>query len=244
MNVTVIALICVLCLHKKDVQKGTEEVYIVNSQSIFKGSVISPQEHEFTTYIKHQSPSVLTRFFGNASKGLFVQLKNPDIETVYIAWEWVVLFFLVLILVLTSLWFRQHYRKRKIVQLGATLSRINAEQASAIAASLTRVMKEQKPFLNPDLSLAELATLLDTSDKNLSYYLNHNLETTFYDYLNHERITEFLERQKSEAFKNYSTVGIALESGFKSKSSFYRAFKKEKGRSPKDYLSNPKKTER
>ncbi len=115
------------------------------------------------------------------------------------------------------------------------LSRIKQDQVIEISAALDKVMLE-KPYLDPDLSLFRLADQITTSDKNLSCFFNQHLETSFYDYLNKARVNEFIDRIKSGEYQNYSLSGIALDCGFKSKSSFYRAFKKEKHLSPKEYI--------
>jgi len=55
-------------------------------------------------------------------------------------------------------------------------------------------------------------------------------------FVNQQRIDEFKNRVNQGDMQNFSVVGLALECGFKSKSSFYRAFKKHIGTTPTAYL--------
>ncbi len=148
--------------------------------------------------------------------------------------RWVIgLFLSVLIGVFGVIIYR---RKKKRNHPQPSKSRIKEAQALQLRDSLEKTMQEDKPYLNPNLSLSELADQISTSDKNLSHVLNQHLNISFYDYLNKARINEFLAKLESGEHQNYSLTGIALECGFKSKSNFYRAFKREKNTSPKDYI--------
>lgn len=129
--------------------------------------------------------------------------------------------------------------KRKRNQ-SATLSRLRNEEIEELKSRLDNSLARERHYLNSDLSLGSLAALLDTSDKNLSCLLNLHLHTNFYDFINEYRVKAFQEKLESGRYHNYSLTGIALESGFKSKSSFYRAFKKHTGVTPKEYQNSLK----
>ena len=101
-----------------------------------------------------------------------------------------------------------------------------------IAKALEEQLVTQKPYLNPDLTLRDLSKIVQTTDKKLSVYLNQHLNTSFYDFINLKRINEFKRRSEHGDIENYSVVGLALECGFKSKSSFYRSFKKHLSTTP------------
>ncbi len=100
---------------------------------------------------------------------------------------------------------------------------------------LNHILKTKKPYLNENLSLNSLANLVGTSDKKLSILLNQHLETTFYDLINKKRVDAVKEKIKYGECEKLTILGIANESGFKSKSSFNRIFKKETGQSPTEY---------
>lgn len=87
---------------------------------------------------------------------------------------------------------------------------------------------------SPRLTLTELASELGTNRTTLSNYLNQELGTTFYDYINGYRVVE-AERLLSDAACVYSAEQLAELSGFNSLSTFRRAFSKKHGMSPQQY---------
>lgn len=86
----------------------------------------------------------------------------------------------------------------------------------------------------PRLTLSELATELGTNRTTLSNYLNQEVGTTFYDYINSQRISE-AERLLSSSSGHWSVEQLAEMSGFNSISTFRRAFSKKHGMSPQQY---------
>ncbi|MEZ4796674.1 MAG: helix-turn-helix domain-containing protein [Flavobacteriaceae bacterium] len=105
---------------------------------------------------------------------------------------------------------------------------------------LNKVMQEQKPYFDEELTLSKLATYLNITDKKLSNLLNQYIDTTFYNFVNTYRLEEFKRRIKDDSFKDYTIEGIANDCGFKSKASFYRLFKKKTGLSPSEYKKSLK----
>ena len=87
---------------------------------------------------------------------------------------------------------------------------------------------------SPRLTLSELAAELGTNRTTLSNYLNQEVGTTFYDYINSHRISE-AERLLSESSGHWSVEQLAEMSGFNSVSTFRRAFSKKHGMSPQQY---------
>lgn len=118
-----------------------------------------------------------------------------------------------------------------------TVSSINFsdKEIQLLESKLESILKKERPYLDEGLTLNKLANLLETTDKKLSTFLNQHLHTTFYDLINHERVTLVKEKLQSRDFDKYTLLGIAYESGFKSKTSFNRIFKKETGVSPSEY---------
>jgi AraC-like DNA-binding protein len=88
--------------------------------------------------------------------------------------------------------------------------------------------------------LNKLAKHIPTTDKKLSLLLNQYMNTTFYDFVNAYRVQSVKEKLASVDFDNLTLLGIAYESGFKSKTSFNRIFKKETGFSPSEYKKSLK----
>ena len=107
---------------------------------------------------------------------------------------------------------------------------------------LTREIEVNEIYLNPKLTLSELAQAVGTNRTYLSNYLNSVLNTTFYDYINAFRLNraiKMLEDNDSTA----TTTEIAEACGFNSLSTFRRVFVREKGCSFSQYKEQLSKTE-
>jgi len=104
---------------------------------------------------------------------------------------------------------------------------------------LQSLMEQEKPYLEPKLTLSKLAKLLDISPNHLSQIINQFENQNFNDFVNKYRIREFIKRATSN--NQFSLLGNAFESGFNSKSTFNSVFKKQKGVTPSQYISNLKK---
>jgi len=117
-------------------------------------------------------------------------------------------------------------------------SGMSAEIASELHEKLLKFMEEKKPYLNPRLSLSDLSRELDISSNQLSQIINQQAGVNFHDFVNKYRVDEFLQNANSN--KSFSLLALALDSGFNSKSSFNYIFKKQKGISPSQYLSEIK----
>ncbi|KQC30239.1 helix-turn-helix domain-containing protein [Flagellimonas eckloniae] len=115
------------------------------------------------------------------------------------------------------------------------LSNTLKEELELLKQNLEFILDSQKPYLDEDLTLGKLAKQLSTTDKKLSILLNQYLNTTFYDLINSYRVTTVIEKMKQDEYKSYNLFGIACDSGFKSRTSFNRIFKKETGLSPSAY---------
>ena len=105
-----------------------------------------------------------------------------------------------------------------------------------IYTGLTKVINEEKIFVNPELTLAELAQTLDVHPHNLSQVINTYEEKSFYDYINLKRIEEFKRIVALPENRKFTLLALAHDCGFNSKTSFNRNFKNLTGLSPSDYL--------
>ena len=108
-----------------------------------------------------------------------------------------------------------------------------------LAVKLEQKMSQDKLYLNPKLTITDVATAIGTNKTYLSDYLNNTLNTSFFDYINTFRINEacrIIEMMPERGRKSMSVV--AQKSGFNSLSSFHRYFVKLKGISPKSYYVN------
>lgn len=115
---------------------------------------------------------------------------------------------------------------------GSTLKETDAEK---YAEKLKIYMAEKKPYLNPDLTLPQLAGELDIPSYHLSQVINKNIGQNFFDFINHYRIEEVKSKIIHPDYHKYSVLGIAFEAGFNSKSAFNRVFKNITGQTPTQF---------
>ncbi|RIV17551.1 AraC family transcriptional regulator [Fibrisoma montanum] len=103
------------------------------------------------------------------------------------------------------------------------------------------LMAQEKPYLEPELSLSDLARRMHTNSSVLSQVINAGTGRNFNDFVNEYRVEEFKQQVSKPANSHLSLLGIALECGFNSKATFNRAFKKFTGVSPKTFADDPTK---
>ena len=104
------------------------------------------------------------------------------------------------------------------------------------AGTLESLVEQQSLYLNADLTLQDLATMMHTNRTYLSQYLRDNVGQTFYDYINRLRIEKKSIPMMRE-HPEYTLEYVALQSGFGSISTFRRAFQKFTGMSPSQFSS-------
>lgn len=107
---------------------------------------------------------------------------------------------------------------------------------------IEELMVGQRLYLEPELSLSELAIKLKTNASVLSAVINNGYGKNFNDFVNEYRVSEVKQQLTRPENAHLTLLGIALDCGFNSKATFNRSFKKFTGLSPKEYtdkLSTP-----
>ncbi|GAB3824251.1 helix-turn-helix domain-containing protein [Hymenobacter jeollabukensis] len=95
-------------------------------------------------------------------------------------------------------------------------------------------MAAARPYLAPELTLSELAAQLRTNTSWLSRVINTGCGQNFNDFVNEYRVREAEQRLRDPQFRHYTLLAVALESGFNSKSTFNRVFRKLRGLTPSE----------
>ena len=123
-------------------------------------------------------------------------------------------------------------RKQKRLSLSESLK-------SQYQNMLETYMKEEKLYMNPDISLKTLSEKTGIPSRSLSEVINSTFQN-FYDFINHYRVKESV-RLFSEEPERYKTIlEVLYEVGFNNKGSFNNAFKKFTGITPREYKSYKK----
>ncbi len=93
-------------------------------------------------------------------------------------------------------------------------------------------MESSQIFTNPELTIVDLSEGIDKHPKLVSEAINTVGKRNFNSYVNHYRIKKAEALLLAGDSHNLSVEGVGIEAGFKSKSSFYSAFKKFNGTTP------------
>lgn len=120
------------------------------------------------------------------------------------------------------------------------MNRLSKEECEALYEKLNRYMQSEKPYMNKDLKIGDLADTLDTSSHSLSYLFNQYLNVSYYDFVNDWRIAEFKKLVTEDTSSRYTLDVLADLCGFSSRASFFRSFKKNTGITPNEYIKNSK----
>lgn len=114
-------------------------------------------------------------------------------------------------------------------------SGLSQEEMISISRSLDKIMHEQKPYLNPELTISDLAASINCNRHRLSQALNEALKQSFYDYVNHYRVEEAKQLLIEPAKEAHKIASIAYDAGFNSLSTFNDVFKKITGQTPTQF---------
>ncbi len=110
------------------------------------------------------------------------------------------------------------------------------------AQELERLLHKERIWLNPHLTLTDLAMQVGTNRSYLSNYLNNTLHTTFYDYINSFRMQAAIDELHNPQ-STATMVEIAERCGFNSLSTFRRVFMRSTGCSFVEYRHRIEKNE-
>jgi AraC-like DNA-binding protein len=111
-------------------------------------------------------------------------------------------------------------------------SSLPEDAAQQLAQELKLAMEKEQLYLNPLLSLPELAKHFGISTNYLSQVINEQLGLNFFDFVNRYRVEAAGELLRST---QKTVTDIAMAVGFNSKSVFYTAFRKHQGQTPGEY---------
>ncbi|QOG03010.1 AraC family transcriptional regulator [Flavobacterium sp. MDT1-60] len=123
---------------------------------------------------------------------------------------------------------------------------LTTEKKQQYLAKLENIFATKEFFLKKDLVIRDIAEETGISVHHLSNLINSEFNLHFQDYVNLKRIEYFKEKINDPEWKDLSLEGMAWGSGFKSRTTCFRAFIKHTGKSPSEYFKiiriNPEKT--
>jgi len=114
-------------------------------------------------------------------------------------------------------------------------STLSAADLALYEQKMSALMEKDQVYLNNELSLQELATLLKVPKHYLTQVLNVRMKQGYHNYINSLRVEHACQLMRSA--NNGSLQEIAMNSGFNSTVTFNRAFKTFKQMSPSEYVA-------
>jgi AraC-like DNA-binding protein len=105
-------------------------------------------------------------------------------------------------------------------------SRVSLADAEKYKIRLMQAMQEKELYLDSELTLPDLAKYTGLTPHQVSQVINGQMSQNFFSFVNNYRIQLAKKLMSEPDTRNMPIVELAVEVGFKSKSSFYDAFKK------------------
>ncbi|UPZ13866.1 helix-turn-helix domain-containing protein [Flavobacterium humidisoli] len=109
---------------------------------------------------------------------------------------------------------------------------------NAQISTLKQYMIEKEPFLDPSLTIQELANQISIPVRDLSILINHHIDQHFFDFVNEYRIQKAMQILRDRSKSQLTILEILYEVGFNSKSSFNTSFKKYTNLTPTAYRNS------
>ncbi len=103
-------------------------------------------------------------------------------------------------------------------------------------------MENEKPYLDPSITIYDLAEKTSIPPRSLSDVINNSLNKNFYDFINEYRVKEAAKRFSDKSYFSKTILEVLYEVGFNSKSSFNQAFKKHTGLTPTSFKKQNEQT--
>ena len=129
-------------------------------------------------------------------------------------------------------WLRVRRKKEPV----ASRNELTSEPDVTNILKLTRqLMEEKQLYLNSDLKLPDVASLLDISPRKFAEYIKEHEDCSFAQFINEYRIEHAKRLLQEQPEKKLTQV--AIESGFANETSFFRTFKSITGTTPREWLA-------
>ena len=129
-------------------------------------------------------------------------------------------------------WLRVRRKKEPVVSRNELTSE---PEVTNILKRTRQLMEEKQLYLNSDLKLPDVASLLDISPRKLAEYIKEHEDCSFAQFINEYRIEHAKRLLQEQPEKKLTQV--AIESGFSNETSFFRTFKSITGTTPREWLA-------
>ncbi len=117
-------------------------------------------------------------------------------------------------------------------------SNLSDDQRTTLIIRIEEILSSPQVICEQDFTLAKLAKLVDSNTTYVSQVINEKYNTSFSNVLSGSRIKEACRHMNdnTERYSQMTIEAIAAEIGFKSRTAFINAFKREVGLTPSEYI--------
>jgi AraC-like DNA-binding protein len=129
---------------------------------------------------------------------------------------------------------KQGYEDKKDIEKYVK-SGLKESQARDYLDKLIMYVEDNKPYLNRDLNIQDLALLTGIPRHHITQVLNEKHKKNFFTFINEYRVKEVIERFSDLRNNNFTILAIAYDSGFNSKAAFNSIFKSQTGMTPSEF---------
>jgi AraC-like DNA-binding protein len=114
-------------------------------------------------------------------------------------------------------------------------SGLKESQAERYLQKLVSYVEDNKPYLDRDLNINDLALMTGIPRHHITQVLNEKYRRNFFTFINEYRIKEVIERFSDPKNNNFTILAIAFDAGFNSKTTFNSIFKSQTGITPSQF---------
>ncbi len=132
--------------------------------------------------------------------------------------------------------------RKNLVEAKYSSSNLSDKQKDTLIVSIEELLSQPDVICQPEFTVAKLAKSVDSNTTYVSQVINEHYQTSFSNVLASRRIREACRRMSDEQgqYRNQTIEAIATGVGFKSRTAFINAFKREVGLTPREYLKMAK----
>lgn len=118
---------------------------------------------------------------------------------------------------------------------GAYLKLVNKSTQDRLEKQIVRILKKEKKYLQRDYSASQLAKDLQTNTRYLSAVLRMRFGMNYTMLVNHYRLCDAKAILRNEEYARLTIEDVGFMVGFANRQSFYAAFYRQEGITPKQY---------
>ncbi|WP_103068247.1 helix-turn-helix domain-containing protein [Aquimarina sediminis] len=112
------------------------------------------------------------------------------------------------------------------------------KEFESLIFQLDNYLLQTEAFMSPSFSISKAAIALNVHTRKISLAINTVGQQNFKSFVNNYRIEKSKDLIKNNSIREFSIEGIGNEVGFKSKSAFYKEFKRRTNSTPLQYYKS------